>query len=316
MTVSTTGRGALRAAGWRPGRDTGDDALRGMLVAVGTAAPNGDRPWEPFPAAERALREFHGLTVPPAAAGAEVAATGSTVNPAEARFAPRIATSFGKAIGQRLFPFGRTDADALLFIDEKGRLFAVDHGGWWLLGASAEEGLTALAEGRAPRRIAPRTQHWQLPRHPDEDAVTDLVKTAMVPVYVLHHHGLLTARSVRFRVVGLRGHGSVRLDDEFPLAPGSLDAGAARLIDDIRRALGPTPLVSAEASVELCPVATGVTCSISSGRQGDQGIGIRLTADTRIVLESEDKLAAAAAEFSSYESRRAALPSPLAEGLR
>lgn len=306
--MNSAGHEALRSAGWAPHRDAGEDALRAMLVAASTVSPYGDAAWEPFPAAERALREFHGLTVPPAGGGTDVAATGCAVDPSPARFTLRAAAQFGRDIGVRLFPFGRTDADASVLIDEKGRLFAVDHGGWWLLGASAEGGLTALSEGRAPRRITPRSHHWQLARLPAEDVLTDLVRTAMVPVYILHRHGLLTARAVRFRVVGLRGHGSVRLDEEFPLAPGSLDASAASLLDDIRRALGPLSLASTEKSVDLLPVAAGTACSLSTGRQGDQGIGIRLRTATRTVLESAPALAEAVAELSAYESRRAAGP--------
>ncbi|WP_372410010.1 SUKH-3 domain-containing protein [Streptomyces luteireticuli] len=315
--MSTIGTDALRTAGWRPGRDAGDDALLGMLTAVGTVSPHGEQAWELFPAAERALREFHGLTIAPVAPGTDVAATGCAIDPTAARFAPRTAGSFARAIGQRLFPFGRTEADTLLFLDEKGRLFAVDHGGWWLLGDSAEAGLTALVEGRAPRRIAPRSHHWQLARLPAEDELTDLVRTAMVPVYVLHRHGLLTARAARFRIIGLRGHGPVRLDEAFPLAPGSLDDSAVLLLKGVRQALDPIPLASAETSIELCNAAVGkspragIGCSISTGRQGDQGINIRLTADTKTVLESGAELADATAELEAYASRRVVRAAPV-----
>ncbi|WP_171170969.1 SUKH-3 domain-containing protein [Streptomyces sp. I05A-00742] len=302
----------LVSAGWSPDRDAGYNALHAMLTAVSTVSPDGTESWEPFPAAESALRAFHGLVVPPAGPGTDVAATGCVVDPARARFTVRAAAAFGKETGSRLFPLGATDAEAPLFVDENGRLFVVDPGGWWILGESVEEGLIALAEGRAPRRVAPVAHHWQLGRLPDEDVVADLVKTGMVLVYVLHRHGLLATRAVRFRVVGLRGHGPVRLDEVFRLAPGSLDDSAEHLLRDVREAMGSIPLGAAEKSVELLPGTSakrpspGVTCTVSAGRQGTgaQGLTVRLEAGTRTVLEKDAGLAGARDELSGYAGQR------------
>ncbi|MGK5639998.1 SUKH-3 domain-containing protein [Streptomyces sp. URMC 126] len=308
--MSGRGREALIAAGWSPDRDAGYNALHGMLTAVGTVSPDGTASWEPFPAAESALRSFHGLTVRPAGPGAEVAARGCVVDPARARFTVRAAADFGREIGARLFPLGATDADTPLLVDERGRLFAADTGGWWVLGESVEEGLTALAEGRAPRRVTAAAHQWPLGRLPDEDVVADLVKTAMVLVYVLHRHGLLATRAVRFRVVGLRGHGPVRLEETFRLAAGSLDDIAERLLQDVREAIGSIPLGAAEKVVELLPGISGkrphpgVTCAVSAGRQGAEGIGVRLTAEARTVLEKGDGLAGALGELSGYAGQR------------
>ncbi|MEU5129882.1 SUKH-3 domain-containing protein [Streptomyces mobaraensis] len=314
MSGRGRGREALIAAGWSPERDAGYNALHGMLTAVSTVSPDGTVSWEPFPAAENALRSFHGLTVRPAGPGVEVAARGCVVDPARARFTVRAAADFGREIGVRLFPLGVTDTETPLFVDEEGRLFVADTGGWWVLGDSVEEGLAALAEGRAPRRIAAVDQGWRLGRLPAEDVVADLVKTGMVLVYVLHRHGLLATRAVRFRVVGLRGHGPVRLDEVFRLAPGSLDDSAETLLGNVREAVGEVPLGAAEKSVELLPGTSGrrphpgVTCTVSAGRQGAEGIGVRLTAKARTALEKGDGLAGALDELSGYASQRVLAP--------
>ncbi|MCZ0981692.1 SUKH-3 domain-containing protein [Streptomyces diastatochromogenes] len=92
----------LAAAGWRAGRDAGDAAMLAVLttVAVGQGRV--------FPAAERALREFHGLRIAPAPdGGREVAATGCVVDPA--RPASRARSSTGSPVTSAYGSF-RSDA--------------------------------------------------------------------------------------------------------------------------------------------------------------------------------------------------------------
>ncbi|MFI5987058.1 SUKH-3 domain-containing protein [Streptomyces sp. NPDC051555] len=216
----------LTAAGWRPGRD----AREAALLAVLTTAPLG--PWELFPAAESALREFHGLRIAATGPGRDVAPTGCVVDPAQARHAARPFRRISEELDVRLFPFGRTDADGLLGVDELGRLFCVDHGGAWLIGDTVRDGLTALAEGHAPVRLTGRRREWPLDGHAYGEA-TDPVRigtrAALVAVYVLHAHGAFTAREVRLRATTLRGVGVLALDRAFPLHPGPLQDSAAPL---------------------------------------------------------------------------------------
>jgi hypothetical protein len=42
---------------------------------------------------------------------------------------------------------------AVLAIDERGRVFALDHTGEWFLGESIETALTTLLLGRLPARV-------------------------------------------------------------------------------------------------------------------------------------------------------------------
>lgn len=210
--------------------DPGDEAMAAALEA----AAHG---WELFPAAEEALRGHHGQRVDPSGPGVEVAPTGAVVDPREARYTAGSFRRLGGYIGLRLFPFGRTTADAPLAVDELGRLFTVDHGGAWLLGESVAEGLTALAEGRMPVRLEARRESWTPAPFPPGELLAEAVRAALTCVYVLHHGGAYSAREVRLRATTLRGIGVPALDRAFPLPPGSLEAAAGPLLRDMAEAL-------------------------------------------------------------------------------
>ncbi|MFP8961537.1 SUKH-3 domain-containing protein [Streptomyces nanhaiensis] len=250
-------RPALRAGGWTPGRDVQDQAMTALLEVLSTVSPaSGPHParWELFPSAERALREFHGLRVPPARAGRDCAATGAVVDPALARHAHRTFGELAGALGLRLFPFGRTDGDSLLAVDEAGRLFAVDHGGWWLLGDSPGAGLEALAHGHAPHRLESRRWRWRIPRGGD-GPVAEALRAAMTAVYVLHRHGIRSARTLGVRVTALRGFGAVSFDERFDLHPTSLEENAGLLAREVSGSLenAGTALRGAELAVLVLP---------------------------------------------------------------
>ncbi|MCL7381525.1 SUKH-3 domain-containing protein [Streptomyces sp. 35G-GA-8] len=237
----TRGRDALATAGWYNGRDVRDDALSAILRTVALVEPVADGAvWALFPAAERVLREFHGLRVQPTGPGHDVAATGCVIDPTEARHALRPFTLLAESLGSRLFPFGRTDADALLAVDEKGRLFSIDHGGRWHLGDTVPEGLAALAEGRAPHRIAAQRWAWIAPSTADGKPLVNAVRTALVATYVLHHRRVFSARDLRLTVTALRGIGAEVLNRTVPLPSGSLEESATPL------AAGMEALIEAE----------------------------------------------------------------------
>ncbi|GAA2448976.1 hypothetical protein GCM10010405_35460 [Streptomyces macrosporus] len=210
--------------------------------------------WRVFPAAERALREFHGLRIPPTGPGRDCVATGAVIDPALARHAHRTFGELSEAIGVRLFPFGRTDGDSLLAVDETSRLFAVDHGGWWLLGDSPAAGLESLARGHAPTRLEGRRWQWRLPQGGD-GPVGDALRAAMVAVYVLHHHGVHSARALRVLVTTLRGFGAVAFDERFDLHSASLEENAGLLAREVSAALEKAGAVlhGAELTVSVLP---------------------------------------------------------------
>lgn len=228
---------ALTAAGWYEGRDAGEGALAGALTAAAVlAAATGARGSSLFPAARRALREFHGLAPVPGTAGTEVAATGCVIDPGTAVHAARSFAALAGELGEEVFPLGRTDAGGALGVSESGCLLCVDHGGRWVLGDSVADGLRALTTGRAPRRIVPRRWGWEAPAT-HEDPLENAVRTVLAGVYVLHHRQLFGARSLGLAAASLRGIGAEVLSVPVPLPAGSLQDIAAPLTARVRESL-------------------------------------------------------------------------------
>ncbi|MGW8376187.1 SUKH-3 domain-containing protein [Streptomyces sp. ODS28] len=266
---------ALSSAGWTPERDEGEAALANAReVASLTAAAGDGASWELFPAAERAVRAFHGLRVEPAGDGASGAGpTGSTVDPLLA--APAIAAlrKLSAALGVQLFPLGRTDTDTLLAVDEADRLLGLGGGEWWLLGEDVAEGLEGIAQGRAPTPLRTRRWSWPIAAMDGEDAVGDAMKTATVCAYVLHHSGVFSTRSYRVtaapRRTGRAAAGEPLFEQRYRLRTGPLEENAERIAEELRAAVteSGTPLSETRLAVTLLPSSsatapwTTVTCT-------------------------------------------------------
>ncbi|WP_405639764.1 SUKH-3 domain-containing protein [Streptomyces uncialis] len=271
----TRGESALRDAGWYEGRDVGAEAELAALRTVALVEPVvGGAVWTMFPAAARALREFHGLLLSPAGPGDDVAASGCAVDPTTARHALRPFADLGRSTGYRLFPFGRTDTGALLAVDEQGCLFSVDHGGRWQLGETVRQGLLALIEGRAPQRVAAKHWTWEAPAAGDTRPLGNTVRTALVAVYVLHHHRLFGARELRLTVTTLRGIGGAVLDDRaVPLPEGSLEESAAPLVAAMEKLIGAAGVTVRGAELKVTAAAppntpaplSSVFCAVRTG---------------------------------------------------
>ncbi|MER5490110.1 SUKH-3 domain-containing protein [Streptomyces sp. NPDC002490] len=269
------GREALAAAGWYEGRDVGVRAQLAALKALTLVEPVvGGAEWTLFPAAERALREFHDLHLPPAGSGRDVAATGCVVDPVAARHALRPFARLGRTTGSRLFPFGRTETGALLAVDEAERLFSVNHGGAWHHGETVREGLIALVEGHHPHRVQPLRWTWATSPAGRQNPLVHLVRTALVAVYVLHHHRVFSVRELALTVTTLRGVGLPVLEDRVvPLPGGSLDGSEAPLVAALEGLTSTLSVDSRSTETKLAltsPQGTAdpfssVSCTVRSG---------------------------------------------------
>jgi hypothetical protein len=152
-TVYLTRWAAGRPFIWTDGRHVPELAAEMIRAACGHTSAGGAR-HTPFPAAERALTEFAGLYVDQGGPGVALRRPPFALDPAMAAPTATTLADFGQALGVRLFPLGvEGKGDALLAIDERGRVFALDPGGEWHLGDDLDAALTTLVTGTVPPRV-------------------------------------------------------------------------------------------------------------------------------------------------------------------
>lgn len=144
----------LRSAGWSEGRQVPELATAAIRQVCAYTADCGTR-HTPFPAAEQALTEFMGVYVDQDGPGLALRRSMFALDPTMAAPTARTLADFARVLGAGLFPLGveGTD-DAILAIDERGRVFALDPGGEWHLGDTLDAALTTLITGAAPPRVA------------------------------------------------------------------------------------------------------------------------------------------------------------------
>ncbi|WP_030270781.1 SUKH-3 domain-containing protein [Streptomyces sp. NRRL B-24484] len=144
---------ALKQAGWHPGRWEIRQAEAWADVLAVHGGPL-DTPHAVFPAAVEAWAEFGGLAFDLDGAGRALARTPFLLDPRCGLHQPRTLADLGRALGTRLAPLGEERfGQALLAIDELGRVFSLDHAGEWYLGATVDQALATLVMGLAPERL-------------------------------------------------------------------------------------------------------------------------------------------------------------------
>ncbi|GGK15342.1 hypothetical protein GCM10010124_05020 [Pilimelia terevasa] len=145
---------ALAGAGWAPGREP-HYARAERLVGEVCAVVGQEYRHAAFPAAVRALAEFADLRTRAAHAGTRHWVRPLHVDPLAAAHTADILAETAAAVGARLFPLGVEGAgEALLAIDDAGRVFALDQGGEWFLGGTLDAALgTLLGSGPPAARV-------------------------------------------------------------------------------------------------------------------------------------------------------------------
>ncbi|MEU4423161.1 SUKH-3 domain-containing protein [Actinoplanes sp. NPDC024001] len=137
----------LRGAGWAEGRRVPEMAEAAIRAVRGAGH-------EPFPAAERALTEFVGVYLHQDGPGVALRRSPFALDPTMAAPTARTLAAFARVLGVRLFPLGvEGEDDAVLAIDERGRVFAIDAGGEWFLGDDLDAALVTLVTGAEPPRV-------------------------------------------------------------------------------------------------------------------------------------------------------------------
>jgi len=107
-----------------------------------------------FPAAIEAWAEFGGLAFDVPGPGRTLARTPFLLDPRCGLHSPRTLADLGRALDTRLAPLGEElYGQALLAIDEQGRVYSLDHTGEWFLGHSVDQALATLVLGLAPDRL-------------------------------------------------------------------------------------------------------------------------------------------------------------------
>ncbi len=143
----------LLEAGWSEGRRA-ESQTSYAVERVGRWVGRDDTRLEAFPAAIDALAEFGGLFVIQDGPGRDVRRRPFALDPTLVAASGEAVADLARLLGIRLFPLGMEgDNDAILAIDEAGRVFALDHVGEWFLGATVDAALTTLVTGSLPPRL-------------------------------------------------------------------------------------------------------------------------------------------------------------------
>jgi hypothetical protein len=136
----------LAGGGWM---DLGPEDVLGAAAIERAVAASGGR-LRPFPVARRAMADFPGVRCGRRGPGMRRAIRLLTLDPVRPAHAVDALAEFAEVIGAELFPIGVEGGDAVLAIDERGRVFVLDQAGEWFVGPTLDEALTGLLTGDGP----------------------------------------------------------------------------------------------------------------------------------------------------------------------
>ncbi|MEV6598977.1 SUKH-3 domain-containing protein [Actinoplanes sp. NPDC051346] len=143
--------GALADAGWRPTHRMVAEALAEGIIEDVVAVTGRRHRHRPFTAARAAIMDFPGIFCGLRMPGVRRQVRWLALEPSAAAHTADAFGEFAAVIGAALFPLGvEAKGEAIVAIDERGRLFALDQGGEWYLGENLDEGLISLLTGDGP----------------------------------------------------------------------------------------------------------------------------------------------------------------------
>ncbi len=144
---------ALIDAGWQPGRSVTEQTAEAIRLTCADVGRNGER-HQPFPAVVRMLDEFGGLGLKADREGGDYLPRPFAIDPTMASGSAETLADFGRLLGLPLFPVGTEGRyESIIAMDERGRLFALDHTGEYFLGDSFEEAMETLVMGTHAIRV-------------------------------------------------------------------------------------------------------------------------------------------------------------------
>ncbi|MEV6635270.1 SUKH-3 domain-containing protein [Actinoplanes sp. NPDC051470] len=137
----------LAGCGWKPLIGLiGREALADQKITM--AQQHGH---QTFPAARRLLVDFPVMVAKRRMPGVRHRVRLFQFDMRVALHTAGVLADFAEVIGVPLFPFGtEEDGDSILAVDERGRVFALDQGGEWLIGETTDEAMTDLVMGDGP----------------------------------------------------------------------------------------------------------------------------------------------------------------------
>jgi hypothetical protein len=136
----------LAGGGWL---DLGSREALGEAAITRAVEASGGR-LRPFPAARRAVTEFSGVRCGRRGPGLRRAIRLLTLDPTPGAYAAAALDDFAQVIGVPLFPIGIEGGDAIVAVDEVGRVFVLDQAGEWFVGDSIDAALVSLLAGDGP----------------------------------------------------------------------------------------------------------------------------------------------------------------------
>ncbi|WP_250000529.1 SUKH-3 domain-containing protein [Actinoplanes sp. M2I2] len=137
----------LAGGGWiGPGTGSlGEAAIERAVEASGGRL-------RPFEAARVAVADFPGVRCARRGPGLRRAIRLLLLDPVPGAYAAATLAELAEVIGAPLFPIGIEGGDAVVAIDELGRVFVLDQAGEWFVGSTLDEALTGLLTGDGPAR--------------------------------------------------------------------------------------------------------------------------------------------------------------------